>query len=149
MSRPKGFNRITYISYMKKLVIIFCITFGIAIILYKIGTSKPEYLAANFERVPEFFSLPSSVFNFSNPYVCVDELHSQGREFDDFGTAFYMLRISEKHPHIREILSETKNVVRTDSSYIITKRRGNILGTFVLEHNSSIALVHYEQIYDD
>ena len=134
---------------MKKLLIIFCFTFGIVFGLYKIGTSQPRYLAASFERVPEFFSLPSSVFNFSNPYVCVDELHSQGREFNDFRTAFYMLRISEKNPHIRKILSETKNVVRTDSSYIITKRRGNILGTFVLEHNSSIACVYYKQIYDD
>ena len=134
---------------MKKSLIIFCITFGIAIILYKIGTSQPKYLAAKFERVPDFFSIPSSVFNYSNPTVCLDELHSQGRKFEDFGSAFYMLRISEKHPHIREILSETKNVVRTDSSYIITKRRGNILGTFELKHNSSIAYVYYEQIYDD
>ena len=76
-------------------------------------------------------------------------MHSQGRKFEDFGTAFYMLRISEKHQHLREILSKTKNVVRTDSSYIITKRRGNILGTFELKHNSSIASVYYEQIYDD
>ena len=133
---------------MKKLLIIFCFTFGIVFGLYKIGTSQPRYLAASFERVPEFFSLPSE-FNYSNSTVCVDEMHSQGRKFEDFGTAFYMLRISEKHPHIREILSETKNVVRTDSSYIITKRRGNILGTFELKHNSSIAYVHYEQISDE
>ena len=133
---------------MKKLLIIFCFTFGIVFGLYKIGTSQPRYLAASFERVPEFFSLPSE-FNYSNSTVCLDEMHSQGRKFEDFGTAFYMLRISEKHQHLREILSKTKNVVRTDSSYIITKRRGNILGTFVLKHNSSIAYVYYEQIYDD
>ena len=133
---------------MKKLLIIFCFTFGIVFGLYKIGTSQPRYLAASFERVPEFFSLPSE-FNYSNSTVCLDEMHSQGRKFEDFGTAFYMLRISEKHPHIRKILSETKNVVRTDSSYIITKRRGNILGTFELKHNSSIAYVHYKQIYGD
>lgn len=133
---------------MKKLLIIFCFTFGIVFGLYKIGTSQPRYLAASFERVPEFFSLPSE-FNYSNSTVCLDEMHSQGRKFEDFGTAFYMLRISEKHQHLREILSKTKNVVRTDSSYIITKRRGNILGTFELKHNSSIASVYYEQIYDD
>ena len=134
---------------MKKLLIIFCFTFGIVFGFYKFYTSQPEYLAANFERVPEFFSLPSSVFDYSDPNICLDEMHSQGRKFEDFGSAFYMLRISEKHPHIRKILSETKNVVRTDSSYIITKRRGNILGTFVLKHNSSIAYVHYKQIYGD
>ena len=133
---------------MKKLLIIFCFTFGIVFGLYKIGTSQPRYLAASFERVPEFFSLPSE-FNYSNSTVCLDEMHSQGRKFEDFGSAFYMLRISEKHPHLREILSKTKNVVRTDSSYIITKRRGNILGTFELKHNSSIACVYYKQIYDD
>ena len=133
---------------MKKLLIIFCFTFGIVFGLYKIGTSQPRYLAASFELVPEFFSLPSE-FNYSNSTVCLDEMHSQGRKFEDFGTAFYMLRISEKHQHLREILSKTKNVVRTDSSYIITKRRGNILGTFELKHNSSIASVYYEQIYDD
>ena len=133
---------------MKKLLIIFCFTFGIVFGLYKIGTSQPRYLAASFERVPEFFSLPSE-FNYSNSTVCLDEMHSQGRKFEDFGTAFYMLRISEKHQHLREILSKTKNVVRTDSSYIITKRRGNILGTFELKHNSSIAYVHYKQIYGD
>lgn len=133
---------------MRKLLIIFCFTFGIVFGLYKIGTSQPRYLAASFERVPEFFSLPSE-FNYSNSTVCLDEMHSQGRKFEDFGSAFYMLRISEKHQHLREILSKTKNVVRTDSSYIITKRRGNILGTFELKHNSSIATVYYEQIYDD
>ena len=134
---------------MKKLVIIFCITFGIAIILYKIGTSQPAYLAANFERVPDFFSIPSSVFNYSNSTVCLDEMHSQGRKFEDFGSAFYELSISEKNSHLREFLSESKNVVKTDSVFILTKRRGNILGTFKLKHNSSIAYVHYEQIYDE
>ena len=133
---------------MKKSLIIFCITFGIAIILYKIGTSQPEYLAANSERVPEFFSIPSSVFN-SNSTICLDEMHSQGRKFEDFGSAFYMLRISEKHSHLREFLSESKNVVKTDSFFILTKRRGNILGTFKLKHNSSIAYVYYKQIYDE
>ena len=134
---------------MKKLLIIFCFTFGIVFGLYKIWTSQPEYLAANFERVPEFFSLPSSVFDYSDPTVCLDELHSQGREFEDFGSAFYMLRISEKHSHLREFLSESKNVVKTDSFFILTKLRGNILGTFKLKHNSSIAYVYYKQIYDD
>lgn len=70
-------------------------------------------------RVPDFFSLPSSEFNYSNSTVCLDELHSQGRKFEDFGSAFYMLHISEKHPNLREILSDFKNVVRTDSSFII------------------------------
>jgi hypothetical protein len=134
---------------MKKSLIIFSLTLGIVFFLYKIYTSQPEYLAANYMRVPDFFSLPSSEFNYSNPTVCLDELHSQGRKFEDFGSAFYMLRISEKHPNLREILSDFKNVVRTDSSFIITKRRGNILGTFELKHNSSIAYVHYEQLYDD
>ena len=134
---------------MKKSLIIFCITFGIAIILYKIGTSKPEYLAGNYERVPDFFSIPSSVFNYSNSTTCVEKMHSQGRKFEDFGSAFYMLRISEKHSHLREFLSESKKVVKTDSFFILTKRRGNILGTIKLKHNSSIVYVYYKQIYDD
>ena len=86
---------------MKKSLIIFCITFGIAIILYKIGTSQPKYLAAKFERVPDFFSIPSSVFNYSNSTVCLDEMHSQGRKFEDFGSAFYELTISEKNSQLR------------------------------------------------
>ena len=94
------FNGTAMISYMKKLLIIFCFTFGIVFGLYKIGTSQPRYLAASFERVPEFFSLPSE-FNYSNSTVCLDEMHSQGRKFEDFGSAFYELTISEKNSHLR------------------------------------------------
>ena len=86
---------------MKKSLIIFSLTLGIVFFLYKIYTSQPEYLAANYMRVPDFFSLPSSEFNYSNPTVCLDELHSQGRKFEDFGSAFYMLHISEKHPNFK------------------------------------------------
>ena len=146
--RSKAFNR-KLVSYMKKSYIISCFILGITILCYIFATSKPEYLAANYERVPDFFSFPAFEFNYSNSSVCVDELHSQGRKFEDFGTAFYKLRITKQQPQLKKILSEYKDFVKTDSSYIITKRRGNIKGIFTFMLNSSVAYVYYEQIYED
>lgn len=134
---------------MKKSHIIFCLIFGVAIFCYNFATSQPKYLAADYKRVPDFFSFPAFEFYYSYSTVCVDEMYSQGRKFEDFGTAFYKLRITKQHSKLIKILSEYKDVVRTDSSYTITKRRGNILGTFEFRPNSSIAYVHYEQIYEE
>lgn len=134
---------------MRKSRIIICIILGIIIACYIFATTRPVYLAANYKRVPDFFSFPPFEFYYSYCTVCVDELHSQGRKFEDFGTAFYELRITKQQSQLIKVLSDYENVVKTDSSYIITKRRGNILGTFTLMLDSSTAYVHYEQIYED
>ena len=112
-------------------------------------TNRPEYLASKSEYIPTFFSLPKEDFTNLRNQFCIDELHSQGREFEDFGSAHYVLRISELHPNIREVMMKNPNTIRTDSSLILTVRRGNIIGTFELKHNSCKATANYEQIYFD
>lgn len=78
-----------------------------------------------------------------------DELRSQGHKFEDFGSLYYALTICPKSPSIRRKMRERKSTIDTGHSLILTVKRGNILGTFELLHNSSKAYVHYEQLYDD
>lgn len=105
--------------------------------------NRPEYLAAESDRIPDFFELPSDDF-----YTCIDEIHSQGRKFEDFGSAHYDLRIKD-NSNIRESMRHQNNVIETDTTLVLKHRRGDIEGTFVLHKNSQDANVHYIQIYDD
>ena len=135
---------------MKKIyyIIIFIIISIGAIYYYLIH--RPEYLASKAELIPAFFSLPKYEI-FYEGYECraLDELHSQGRKFEDFGTAYYELRINELHPTIRRKMRDRNGTIDTGHSLILTVKRGNILGTFELLHNSSKAYVNYVQIYDE
>ncbi|MDE7413942.1 MAG: hypothetical protein K2N05_09185 [Muribaculaceae bacterium] len=112
-------------------------------------TNRPEYLASKSEYIPTFFSLPKEDFTNLGNQFCIDELHSQGRRFEDFGSAHYVLKISDLHPNIREVMIKNPSTIRTVSSLILSIRRADILGTFELKHNSCNATAHYEQIYDD
>lgn len=100
-------------------------------------------MAAESDRIPDFFELPSDDF-----YTCIDEIHSQGRKFEDFGSAHYDLRIKD-NSNIRESMRHQNNVIETDTTLVLKHRRGDIEGTFVLHKNSQDANVHYIQIYDD
>lgn len=115
---------------MKRYIILSVVFLAILSAIYVYLSRRPEYLASSYERIPQFFSLPEEDFNYSNPTVCLFELHSQGRNFENFGSAYYELLISECHLTIREVLAADKNTIDTDSSYLMTKRRGDILGTF-------------------
>ena len=113
-------------------------------------SNRPLCLASSAERIPAFFSLPKSeIFYEGYEGRIIDELHSQGRKFEDFGSSYYELRINELHPSIRRKMRERDTTIDTGHSLILTVKRGDILGTFELLHNSSKAYVHYTQIYDD
>lgn len=135
---------------LKKRLIIVASTICIVVVFFFYLKNRPTYLASSAELIPAFFSLPKSEI-FYEGYECraLDELHSQGRKFEDFGSAYYELRINELHPTIRRKMRDRNGTIDTGHSLILTVKRGNILGTFELLHNSSKAYVNYVQIYDD
>lgn len=119
-------------------------------ILYLLFIYKtPEQLASEARYIPQFFGLTKSDFlGFNGEMYVVDEIHSQGRKWEDFGSAHYEIRLCELHPNIRREIKE-KGGVDTDSTWVLTKVRGNIRGELVVRHNSSKAYAHYYQIYDE
>lgn len=110
--------------------------------------TTPEQLASEARYIPRFFELTKSdFFGFDGEMYVVDELHSQGRKWEDFGSAHYEIRLCELHPNVRREIEE-KGGINTDSTWVLTKVRGNIRGELVVRHNSSKAYAHYYQIYD-
>lgn len=108
----------------------------------------PEQLASEAKYIPQFFGLTKSDFwGFDGEMYVVDEIHSQGRKLEDFGSAHYEIKLCELHPNVRREIEE-KGGVDTDSTWELTKVRGDIRGELVVRHNSSKAYVHYYQIYD-
>lgn len=135
---------------MQRIYLILSITLVSAVCVgYFYMINRPEYLASRSEYIPTFFSLHKEDFTNLGNQFCIDELHSQGRRFEDFGSAHYVLRISDLHPNIREVMMKNPTTIRTDTSLILAIRRGSIFGTFELKHHSCRATAHYEQIYDD
>ena len=109
----------------------------------------PEQLASEAKYIPQFFGLTKSdFFGFDGEIYVIDEIHSQGRKREDFGSAHYEIRLCELHPNIR-IEIEVRGGIKTDSTWVLTKERGDIRGELVVRHNSSKAYVHYYQIYDE
>ena len=119
-------------------------------ILYLLFVYKtPEQLASEARYIPRFFELTKSdFFGFDGEMYVVDELHSQGRKWEDFGSAHYEIRLCELHPNVRKEIEE-KGGINTDSTWVLTKVRGNIRGELVIKHNSSKAYAHYYQIYSE
>lgn len=109
----------------------------------------PEQLASEARYIPQFFGLTKlDFFGFDGEMYVVDEIHSQGHEWEDFGSAHYEIRLCELHPNVRREIEE-KGGVNTDSTWVLTRERGNIRGELVVRHNSSKAYAHYYQIYDE
>ena len=119
-------------------------------VLYLLFIYKtPEKLASEAKYIPQFFGLTKSdFFGFDGEMYVVDEIHSQGRKWEDFGSAHYEIRLCELQPNIRREIKE-RGGINTDSTWVLTKVRGNIRGELVVRHNSSKAFVHYFQIYDE
>lgn len=107
---------------------------------------SPEQLASEAKYIPQFFGLTKSdSWGFDGEMYVVDEIHSQGRSFGDFGSSHYEIRLCELHPNARREIEE-KGGGNTDSTWVLTRVRGNIRGELVVRHNSSKAYVHYYQI---
>lgn len=132
-----------------KVIAVSLITAALLSILYLIFVYKtPEQLASEAKYIPQFFGLTKSdFFGFDGDMYVVDELHSQGRKWEDFGSAHYEIRLCELHPNVRREIKEQGDI-NTDSTWVLTKVRGNIRGELVVRHNSSKAYAHYYQIYD-
>lgn len=122
---------------------------AISAILYFLFMYKtPEQLASEAKYIPQFFGLTKSDFlGFDGKMYVVDEIHSQGRKWEDFGSAHYEIRLCGLHPNVKRKNKETGGI-HTDSTWVLTKVRGNIRGELVIRHNSSKAYVHYYQIYN-
>lgn len=133
-----------------KVIAVSLITAALLSILYLLFVYKtPEQLASEAKYIPQFFGLTKSdFFGFDGDMYVVDELHSQGRKWEDFGSAHYEIRLCELHPNVRREIEE-KGGIKTDSTWVLTKVRGNIRGELVVKHNSSKVFVHYSQIYDE
>lgn len=132
---------------MKRILYFIVPILGIMIVGLIYTFNNPEYLASKPELIPNFFSLPKE--EIIHQGFVSDELHSQGKQFSDFGSAYYELKIRVPHPSLRRKMLERKETINTGKSLILTVKRGDILGTFELLHNSNKAYVHYNQIYDE
>lgn len=138
------------ITPRNRVIVVALVSVALLSILYMILTYKtPELLASEAKYIPQFFGLTESDFlGFDGEMRVVDELYNQGREFEDFGSAHYEIRLCELHPNIRREIEENGGV-DTDSTWVLTKVRGNIRGELVVINNSTKAYAHYYQIYDD
>lgn len=122
---------------------------SLTLIYFGITYKTPEQLADDAKYIPQFFGLTEADFiGFDGKMYVVDELHSQGRKWEDFGSAHYEICLCDFHPNIRREI-EGKGGVDTDSTWVLTRVRGNIRGELVVRHNSSTAYAHYYQIYDE
>ena len=130
-----------------KMISIALVAIAILSMLYLLFIYKtPEQMASDAKYIPQFFELTKSDFwGFDGEMYVVDEIHSQGRKWQHFGSAHYEIRLCELHPNVRREIEE-EGGVRTDSIWVLTKVRGNIRGELVVKHNSSKAYVHYYQI---
>jgi hypothetical protein len=64
---------------------------------------SPERLASKAKYIPEFFNLTKTYFDTDNPGFCIDDIYSQGRKFEDFGSAGYLI-------DIRSMMYEIANI---------------------------------------
>lgn len=136
--------------YKSRSIVISLITMVLLGTLYWLFIHKsPEQLASDVKYIPQFFGLTKSDFlGFDGEMYVVDELHSQGRKWEDFGSAHYEIRLCELHPNVRREIKD-KGGIRTDSTWVLTRDRGHIRGVLIVKHNSSKAFVHYTQLYSE
>lgn len=112
------------------------------------ATNRPEYLASHAELIPEFFGISAASIGSDDPDFCIDEIHSQGRSFEDFGSAGYFFNVPMPFGFYSDELYRHPNSSVNDSTLVITVRRGNILGTLTVEFDTGEGRVVYSQIYD-
>lgn len=126
------------------IVAFFAVCYG----LFSYATNRPEYLASRADLIPKFFGISSSAIGSDDPDFCLDEIHSQGRDFNDFGSAGYSFIITPGPNGVfSDDLYRHPNSSINDSTLIISVRRGNINGTLTLEFDTGQAYVIYEQVY--
>ena len=103
--------------------------------------NNPKHLASSADYIPEFFGLPS---NSVNKVTILDELHSQGKTTFSFGVNHYWLKFQDT----REAADAIKEAggSETDSVWMITKQRGNYIGTFSVSLKDNSGHLRYAEI---
>lgn len=119
-------------------------------VLYLVFVHKsPAQMASDAQCIPQFFNLTASDFTEETGGVYVyDEIHSQGRKWNDFGSAHYEISTCECQPHLTTEIIENGGY-ETDSTWVLRKVRGNILGEIIVTRKHKEAYVHFYQIYND
>ena len=138
-------------AHSRKRIILFSLTAILLIVgcaIYFYATNRPEYLASRASLIPRFLNISSSAIGADDPNFCIDEIHSQGRDFDDFGSAGYVFDVPRPYGFISDELYRHPNSSLNDSTLIIKVRRGDILGTLSVEFDTGRGNVQYIQIYD-
>jgi hypothetical protein len=134
---------------MKKVIISLIIAVCAVCVAVVFFYRTPERLASKAEYIPEFFNLDKAYFATNQQGFCIDEIHSQGRKFDDFGSAGYLINIKNHSAQIIEALRSNPNAVVTDSTITLTIVRDKIQGRFNIDNDTTKASVEYIQLYDD
>lgn len=116
--------------------------------LYAYATTRPEYLASHASRIPDFFGISSASIGSDEPNFCSDEMHSQGRNFEDFGSAGYSFHVPIQYGFLSDELYRHPKSSVNDSTLVITVQRGNILGVLTVSFDTGEGHVIYNQIYD-
>jgi hypothetical protein len=134
---------------MKKVIISLIIAVCAVCVAGVFFCRTPERLASKAEYIPKFFNLDKAHFATNHPGYCIDEIHSQGRKFEDFGSAGYLINIKNNSTQIIKELRSNPNTFVTDSTITLTVVRGNIQGRFTISNDTTKASVEYLQLYDD
>lgn len=125
---------------MKKFAIISILVLMVGAICL-VWYNNPKHLASSADYIPEFFGLPS---NSVNGMTVLDELHSQGKTTFSFGVNHYWLKFQDT----REAADAIKEAggSETDSVWMITKQRGNYIGTFSVSLKDNSGHLRYAEI---
>lgn len=122
-------------------------TLAVGVGLFSYATNRPSYLASRAERIPKFFGISPSSIGADKPNFCLDEIHSQGRRSEDFGSAVYTFDVPCPHGFLSGELYRHPNSSVNDSTLVITVQREDIKGTLSVEFDTGKGVVTYEQIY--
>lgn len=78
----------------------------------------------------------------------VEELHCQDRKWEDLGSAYYEIRLSALHPNVNHEI-KGKGDIQIDSSWVLARECGHIQRVMIVKHNSSKAVAHFTQLYNE
>ncbi len=103
--------------------------------------NHPKHLSSSADYIPEFFGLPS---NSVNELTVLDELHSQGKTTFSFGVNHYWLKFQDTKDAADAIKEAGGS--ETDSVWMITKQRGDYIGTLTVSLKDNLGHLRYAEI---
>ncbi len=119
------------------LLIIVVIIGGVILFFY-----QPRFIATP-QQISKFFNLPVQANSLIVP---LDEIHSQGKKGAlGFGIDNYWLKINGNPDILCKYILEAGGV-KSDSTYSISKVRGDIEGTLIIYKNKSTGHLRFAEI---